>query len=265
MPQIRCPNCGTTINLANRRETDFNLITDAAKKKPRTFTELLHITRLPRKTLSLRLKELCVNGDLLKREGAYESNGVSQFSSKGRKSIQKFPRMFHDRRVRTGVVFIALLLSFSASGYVLAMMFTSPPSISPTSQPSYIGTFEMDLKIYNTADLFAWQAMIHFNQSELVFVEAVEGNFLNPNALYGTIFLFVDDTDPGELLVYGSLKGMDALGVSGTGTVATITFGYKSEAYVEPKIVYGDVYETYLLDTNLDDTEGTLKIELKEG
>ena len=79
MPQITCPNCGTTINLENRRALDFKLIRSATDKTPRTFTELLHITKLSRKTLNLRLKELCAEGILLKNDGMYSSNGASEF------------------------------------------------------------------------------------------------------------------------------------------------------------------------------------------
>ena len=64
-PQIRCPNCGITINLKNRKKVDIDLI-ERAVKKPRSFTELLRITNFPRKTLALRLKDLCSHGLLLK-------------------------------------------------------------------------------------------------------------------------------------------------------------------------------------------------------
>ena len=50
MPRIMCPNCGLTISLEERRNLDFNLIKDATRKKPTSFTKLLHITKLPRKT-----------------------------------------------------------------------------------------------------------------------------------------------------------------------------------------------------------------------
>jgi len=265
MPQVTCPNCGTTINLLNRREIDFHMITSAAKKKPRTFTELLHITRLPRKTLSLRLKELCINGDLVKREGVYVLNGTSQFANGGGRSMEKISRMIHDRKMRTGLMLTALLLSFSVSGYVLATLFTAQ-SPSPSLGPSYIGAFKVDLKISGAVDLFAWQTMINFNPSELVFVEVVEGNFLHPDTPYSTIFLYADDTGPGELLLYGSRKGIGVRGAAGDGILATITFGYKTEAYTLPKIVYYDDagYDTYLLNPYLKYTAGSLKLEIGE-
>jgi hypothetical protein len=47
MPQVRCPNCGFTTNLENRKKMDFELIKSAAKRSPRTFTDLLYVTKLP--------------------------------------------------------------------------------------------------------------------------------------------------------------------------------------------------------------------------
>jgi len=72
-PQITCPYCGTTINLENRKEVDFEKIMDALGKSPRTFTELLTMTNLPRKTLSIRLKELRTSGSITK-DGGYHLN-----------------------------------------------------------------------------------------------------------------------------------------------------------------------------------------------
>ncbi len=72
-PQITCPRCGSTINLENRKEVDFKKIMYALNKSPKTFTELLAITNLPRKTLSLRLKDLCSSGSIVK-DGGYHLN-----------------------------------------------------------------------------------------------------------------------------------------------------------------------------------------------
>jgi PKD repeat protein len=72
-PQITCPYCGNTIGLENRKEVDFGKIMHALGKSPRTFTELLTMTNLPRKTLSIRLKELCASGSIMK-DGGYHLN-----------------------------------------------------------------------------------------------------------------------------------------------------------------------------------------------
>lgn len=72
-PQITCPHCGSTINLENRKGVDFEKIMYALDKSPKTFTELLTITNLPRKTLSIRLKELCTSGSIIK-DGGYHLN-----------------------------------------------------------------------------------------------------------------------------------------------------------------------------------------------
>jgi len=56
-----------TINLEKRKEIDFYLIKKTTKNTPQTFTELLHITRVSGRTLSVRLKELCEKGILPKK------------------------------------------------------------------------------------------------------------------------------------------------------------------------------------------------------
>ena len=71
MPQVRCPRCGSTINLENRKETDFSLILSALRSKARSFSELLRITGLPRKTLDIRLKALCVEDAIIKNKLYY--------------------------------------------------------------------------------------------------------------------------------------------------------------------------------------------------
>ena len=121
VPQITCPNCGTTINLENRKEIDLDMIRNAARRQPKTFTELLHITKLPRKTLSLRLKELCQSGMLIKNEGVYKLNGVSEYGNARTAMSNGLSRVLNDKRMRTGLMLIAFLLCSSATGYVLAM------------------------------------------------------------------------------------------------------------------------------------------------
>lgn len=81
MARVMCPTCGTTINLENRRKIDFSLILNALRKRPKTFTNLLHLTKLPRKTLSLRLKALCNSEVISKRDGHYRLNDNSALKS----------------------------------------------------------------------------------------------------------------------------------------------------------------------------------------
>jgi len=267
MPQIRCPNCGTNINLETRRELDYGMIVSGIEKGSKSFTDLLKMTGLPRKTLSLRLTALCDLGVIIK-DGGYRLNGEAHLEKWGKKMVLAEghplakPSFFTRRNVL--IILTLLVIGVSIAANVSAMMFSSPPS--PPPQPSSIGTFKMDIKIYNTNDLFTWQAMIHFNPSELIFIDAEEGSFLSTSAPYGTVFVFTNDTgEPGELLVSDSLKGMNAPGVSATGTLATITLGYKTETYELPKIVYDDTFETFLWDSSLKDTTGRLALEIREG
>lgn len=254
MPQITCPNCGTTINLENRREVDFTLIKRATDKHPRTFTELLHFTKLSRKTLNLRLKELCAEGILMKEEGMYMLNGASEFGKDSGGHLMKgFSRVFYDKRVRTGLVLVALLASFSVSGYVLAWLVAPTASVEPYVAPKLLGNFTMALSVNNVTDLYAWQAAIVFNPTQMKVVGAESGDFMK------TEYPYFDNATIGRgdvLLLFGTLKGL-VPGEGGSGKLATIVFAYYVNNYQVPSIVdWKAGFGTWLEDSSLGTISG---------
>jgi len=229
-----CPNCGKTINLENRKKIDFNLIKRATQKEPRTFTELLYITKLSRKTLSLRLKELRERATLVKDAGKYRLNGDSEFENTTGNLVKGFSKAFHDRRIKTGLMLIALLIGFSTSGYVLARFFVSPPQPTNIDQgPIILGKFAVALGVVNVKDLYGWQAAIAFNSSELKVLETVPGKFVGVEYPF---FFNVTDVSEGILLLGGTLYG-NISGRDGSDTLATIVFGCFVDAYEEPRII----------------------------
>ena len=235
-----------TINLENRRELDFSLIKSAAKRRPRTFTELLHITKLPRKTLSLRLKDLCTDAALVKENGVYKLNGSGEFENNGGKFTKGFTRALSDRRMRKGLMLIALLGFSSMSGYVLAMHLTRPQPAQTYQGPVMIGNFTMALDVNNIEDLYGWEVAITFNSSELKFLKFMSGGFV------GTGFPFsfnASDIGEGVVLLGGTLCG-NVYGKDGSGRLATVVFGYFVDQYTEPKIDFEDkCFETVLYDS----------------
>lgn len=248
MPQITCPNCGTTISLENRREVDFALIRNATNRRPRTFTELVNITKLSRKTLNIRLKELCAEGILTKEEGMYKSNGASGLGNNGGHLMKGLSRVFDDKRMRTGLMLIALLTAFSVSGYVLAMIVPPFTYIEPQAAPKPIGSFTMALVVSNVKDLYAWQAVITFNSTQISVVEAQAGDLMK-----GEFPLFSNstDTNSGLLLLTETLEG-NANGKTGSGTLATITFEYYVNQYKLPSLAdQNAVFGTWLEDSSL--------------
>jgi len=244
-----------TIGLENRKKIDFNLIANATKKKPRTFTELLHITRLSRKTLSLRLKNLCANGTLVKNNGRYTLNGLSEFENKG------FSRVFHDRRMRTGLMLIAFLLCSSVSGYVFAAFFAPEET---HQKPVILGNFAMALEVSNVKDLYAWQAFITFDPSELEVMGTTPGEFF---AVEYPFFLNATDMGEGMLLLGGTLFG-DVSGKYGSGSLATIVFGYFTDEYEPPRMVSNiGSFETQLWDSEesrISDSNSILEFTITE-
>lgn len=227
-----CPNCGTTINLENRKEVDFNLIRNATGKHPRTFTDLLHITKLSRKTLSLRLKGLCKDGVLIKEEGMYKLNGVTKSENNNRNFVKGFSSVLNDKRMRRGLLLIALCASFSFSGYALAMLLAVPQLEEIPHKPVILGNFTLALEVSNVNDLYAWQVSIDFNSTQLKALKVSPGDFFEVEF---PCFVNASDVDDGVLLLGGTLKG-DALGKDGSGTLATITFGYYVADYVSPTV-----------------------------
>jgi len=115
MPKIRCPNCGTTIDLESRKDIDLDTIVRALENHPRRFTELLHLTGLPRKTFNARLKLLCDKGIIAKGNGEYKLNGTTTLVER---------RLIERRRISMRKAYYGL----KKNALLLAMMFaiTSP-------------------------------------------------------------------------------------------------------------------------------------------
>jgi hypothetical protein len=249
MPQITCPNCGLTITLENRKEIDVDMIRNATRREPKTFTELMHITKLPRKTLSLRLKELCETGALVKDEGMYQLNGASE---PGKSFYMNFKGGFSrklDKRMRIGLMLVSLAICFSASGYVLAMIVQPTAVTTPPPKPVIIGSFAMDLTVSHVQDLYAWQALVTFNENELKVLNVAQGDFLTP---LGFPYFFNATWMGDDVLMVGGTAQSDMPGESGSGRLATIVFGYYVSDYKLPRMAPEAYYEeTFLLDSNL--------------
>ena len=247
MPQIRCPNCGTSINLEMRKKTDLNLIVQSLQKGPKTFTQLLKITRLPRKTLSLRLKEL-INSKIIIKDGDYRLNGSL---SPGTLGGIKLKKVFPNSRKNTMLMLLMLCIGFLlAQAYAKYMV---APSIEPTepTKPIIIETFDIDIVVDNISDLYAWQLKIVFDPEVMIVTNIVEGPFLEDGEA-NTLFLAAtkivedifsndtlnthnpfmiimnDETCLNRVVLGGTLIG-EASGVSGRGVLATITFGVIEE------------------------------------
>ena len=261
VPQVTCPNCGTTINLENRKEIDLDMIRNAARRQPKTFTELLHITKLSRKTLSLRLKELCESGMLIKNEGVYKLNGVSEFGSTRRVMSNGLSKVLNDRRMRTGLMLIAFLLCSSATGYVLATFIMPPRDAGETPPPVVIGYFAMSLEVENAKNLAGWQAWIGFDMNKMEVVGVTRGS------IFGGATYYNASNPYGNELTIGGVVYEPVEGISGDGSLAIVTFGYYVAEYELPTLLAGARgQETVLRDPQLQPLEsGALTLKLVVG
>jgi hypothetical protein len=248
VPQIRCPNCGLTINLENRRDTDIQLITRAVQHDASSFTDLLRSTRLPRKTLSLRLKEMCHIGVLAKVDGGYKLNGVTGPEKTIANPFNRVANVVGDRRIKGLILLGVLLIGFPAVSYALAAMFSPAPSINVAPEPKLLGNFAVTLEVHNVKDVYSWQAIIAFNTSELKFLEITPGKDFNVSFPF---FPQPADLGNGMLLVGGTLKGAcPGVDFPVKGSLAVIVFGYYVRNYQSPELIQsGGGFRIKLLDS----------------
>jgi len=288
MPQIRCPSCGTTINLKNRKEIDLDLIIGSINKGPKTFTQLLRTTHLPRKTLYLRLKELVDSRIIVKDRGYRLTDSPEASEFQMRRSTKRFHNLKSkvvrfikenpdgNRDSLLIVSFIAFLVISSVFTNTLIVRAHRVHNLNADSQIAD-GTLEVKMGITNAANLYAWQGKITYDPTILKVVNVATGEFLSSDAIvinatgqvysietsYSTrsLLVFATDADSmeGVLVIGGSLLGK-AQGIYGAGTLATITFSVINEKMETPNVNLRG--EMILVNPDLSDAEGILKIEL---
>jgi hypothetical protein len=263
MPQIRCPRCGLTINLENRRDIDFKLIIDAVKQKARTFTELLNLTGLPRKTLNLRLIELRQNGVLTKANGGYQLNGQIE----SRKSITcSFSNGLSNKKIKSLVALMIFLVGFPTFSYALAVLFPSTP-FAPSKEPKVLGTFTVVVEVKDVKDLWAWQVLISFNPDELKFLNWKCGEIIEVEPPF-QLTCPETDIEKGCLMIGATLKADEpGVNIEGIKALAYITFGYYVENHTTPRLIIegNDSFKTMLLNSKLQEipiTGETLSIKV---
>lgn len=237
-PQIRCPNCGITINSENRRKTDLGLIVRAVQKKPRSFTDLLKITELPRKTLSLRLKEL-MGMDVLTKNGLYYFNEEAN-CTKELMQVQKNPIVIR-RKMLLAFVVLAIMVPAGLQAYALFQ-----PKVDTPPPPTIKGYFTAHVLVEDVTDLYGWSAVIEYDTDNTRWVEIMPGSV--------DTHRYVNNSFPeiGVLLVGGLIQYGQNQGVTGSDlTLVSIKFGYYSEDFVDPILLDEYVpHKTTLLNSD---------------
>jgi len=280
VPQVRCPNCGCLVNLKTRKKMDFHLISTNLRSGPKSFTQLLHITHLPRKTLSLRLKELLELGTIIKDDGyrlsealldapaKYQTKRGYELKSKIARFIKENPNGNRDALI------IGVFLGFLIVGPLLfahpILMVRAHRVHEFDLQPPVGEDFTVSIGVRDAVDLYGWQGKISFDPNVLVISAVIAGDFLSTDALIvnatggflleqpqtpeSLIIVAIDE--PGTLSIAGSLVGK-VPGKSGGGTLVTITFEIASQGDAEVSLV-GDII---LVNDRVRDAKGLLEIE----
>ncbi|NWG10810.1 hypothetical protein HXY33_03540 [Candidatus Bathyarchaeota archaeon] len=241
MPQIRCPYCGATVNLENRKETDFTIILKSLESRARSFSELLKITGLPRKTLNIRLKELC-GMEAVTKNKLYYLNGACPKKEWQKKILQRDSILSNKRKILAFLVIMCIGLP-AAGNFVLAMFFSPPPP-----EPKPLGNLIVTVNVGEVSDVYGWQIGLRFDTENLKVVSAMPGDFLGDpvggtslsdhveNA-GDTLFyrIIVNDT----LVLCQTLKGSRP-SVTGSGSLAIVEFEYYSTPYENPYLVFNE-------------------------
>jgi len=157
-----------------------------------------------------------------------------------------FSKVFHNRKVRIGMMLIGLLVCFSASEYAFAIFLVPHQHEKISKKPRVIGNFTLVLEVNNVTDLYTWQVAITYNSRQLKVLNVIPGGFVGDKFPF---FLTSTDTFENLLLLGGTLYGK-VPGKHGSGSLATINFGYFMNDFDQPRIVSKElVFETFLLDS----------------
>lgn len=153
-----------------------------------------------------------------------------------------------------------MLTSLSVSVFILASMTMTLVAaqqtvvyVSPASYtvPSVGLTFAVNVTVENVSNLYGWEFKLYYPNSVLNGTRVAEGPFLRTGGA-ATFFLranFTDDYNSTHGLVDAicTRMGAEVLGLSGSGTLATVTF--KSVSTSGPEVLHID--DVKLLDPNV--------------
>jgi len=169
-------------------------------------------------------------------------------------NILRFTRMDEIWRKLLSQTFLLILL-------IANMTFTevsAQPTIVSILPESYtvpdVGlTFTLNISIQNVNNLYAWEITLYYPNDILNGTTITEGPFLKTGnqPTFFSIIEFNDtyDNTHGRLIAFCSRLKQDTPGVSGNGTLATITF--KSKSTNGPKTLH--LEDVKLLDPNLNE------------
>jgi hypothetical protein len=137
-------------------------------------------------------------------------------------------------------------------------------SVFPTNLTQYseIGkTFTVNITITNANNQYVWQAGMNFNATLLEAISVEEGPFLKQGGptlwTNGTI-----DNTAGIIHYHACALAGNVTGVSGNGTLATITFKVKNYGNVTLQLTDAIILNPNLKDTDKTLTQGTVNTKI---
>jgi hypothetical protein len=164
-------------------------------------------------------------------------------------------RSKYDKIWRETLSTLLLIIFLASIPYTELSLQPTIVSILPESYtvPDIGLTFTLNISIQNVNNLYAWEITLHYPNDILNGTTITEGPFLKTGN-QPTIFSIIEFNDTysnthGRLIAFCSRLKPDTPGISGNGTLATITF--KSKSTNGPKTIH--LENVKLLDPNLNE------------
>ncbi len=155
---------------------------------------------------------------------------------------------------RSLVMLFPFLILTIMTPVLLAHATSTVVSISPTTVDCGVGgDFTVRVMIAEVADLYGWEFRLQWNPTLLDILSVVEDRFLKSGG--STFFSYKIDSSSGRMIADCTLLGAVS-GVSGGGSLATLTFYVKSAGSSSL-----DLYDGLLLDSS----EQPVSFELADG
>ena len=161
-------------------------------------------------------------------------------------------QLFVRRRVRFPwsqwfvIACLAMLLAGARPASAAPILRVSPSSTDVTAG----GIFSVDFAIDDVVDLYAFQFGISFNPEVLTAFTVSEGSFLTSTGT-GNFFEGFIDNDLGTILFSANALSGAAAGISGGGTLLSVSFGALAVGSSSISIIFDSLQLDDLLDSTL--------------
>lgn len=160
-------------------------------------------------------------------------------------SVSRSVRFPHSKRILISCLAV-LLLAWARPASAVPVLSVSPSSVNVTQG----AIVTVDFLISQAVDLYAFQFGVSFDPAVLTALTVSEGSFLSSAGTGNFVEGFVDN-DLGTILFMANSLSGPVTGISGAGTLLSVTFGAEAIGSSAISILFDSLQLDDLLDSNL--------------